>query len=332
MEASRGYMRARFLLLFITMTAIFLTDCAEARRSVQQLKRPRHPRSSVLKTTKKMTVAEHLDIDPMLDSSNVQPYSVSSPFSLPPFESLGPMPLPDNVPPYCIYPPNTPLPPSTSIPTPIGFTPSSPPPTPFYTLPPILPIQSPPQSPTNTTPGPPEFNPTPNPPEIVPSPPSIVSGPPQVGNSPPIYVPSPPGPTLSPPSYTPTPPSSVPSPFGFVPSPPVFEPPVLYPPPTGPPPPHTAPSTALWCVAKPTVPDPIIQEAMDYACWSGADCASIEPQGSCFQPNTLFAHASYAFNSYWQRTKVAGGTCEFGGTAMLVTVDPSYDGCHFIYF
>jgi hypothetical protein len=71
------------------------------------------------------------------------------------------------------------------------------------------------------------------------------------------------------------------------------------------------------------VPDPIIQEAMNYACGSGADCDSIQPSGSCFEPNTLFAHASYAFNSYWQRTRVAGGSCSFGGTAILVTVDPS---------
>jgi hypothetical protein len=62
---------------------------------------------------------------------------------------------------------------------------------------------------------------------------------------------------------------------------------------------------------------------MDYACGSGADCKSIQPNGSCFQPNTLLAHASYAFNSYWQNTKIGGGTCDFGGTAMLVTVDPS---------
>lgn len=117
----------------------------------------------------------------------------------------------------------------------------------------------------------------------------------------------------------------------FVPSP-VFEPPVVYPPPTGPPPQNSAPDRALWCVAKPSVPDPIIQEAMDYACWSGADCDSIEPTGSCYEPNTLFAHASYAFNSYWQKTRVAGGTCEFGGSAILVTVDPSYDGCHFEFY
>ncbi|KAL6198797.1 hypothetical protein ACLB2K_028586 [Fragaria x ananassa] len=71
---------------------------------------------------------------------------------------------------------------------------------------------------------------------------------------------------------------------------------------------------------------------MNYACGSGADCDAIQPNGSCFQPDSLFAHASFAFNSYWQRTKVAGGTCDFGGTAILVTVDPSYDGCRFDYY
>jgi hypothetical protein len=35
------------------------------------------------------------------------------------------------------------------------------------------------------------------------------------------------------------------------------------------------------------------------------------------------AHASFAFNSYWQRAKAAGGTCDFAGSAMLITRDPS---------
>ncbi|KAK8943225.1 Glucan endo-1,3-beta-glucosidase 4 [Platanthera zijinensis] len=89
-------------------------------------------------------------------------------------------------------------------------------------------------------------------------------------------------------------------------------------------PPECYPSPGLWCVAKPTVPDPIIQEAMNYACGSGADCRAIQPDGLCYKPDTLIAHASFAFNSYWQRSKAAGGTCDFGGTAMLVTRDPTY--------
>lgn len=66
-----------------------------------------------------------------------------------------------------------------------------------------------------------------------------------------------------------------------------------------------------------------MQEALDYACGSGADCKSIQSNGSCYEPNTLLHHSSFAFNSYWQNTKSAGATCDFGGTAMLVTTDPS---------
>ncbi|KAL0443118.1 UNVERIFIED_CONTAM: Glucan endo-1,3-beta-glucosidase 4 [Sesamum latifolium] len=230
-----------------------------------------------------------------LDSSNSDPY-VSSPFSLPPYDSLPPFPLPDNAPPYCVNPPSTPQPPST-IPSPVGGYPPSPP-----------------------APSPPETTPIPNPPIVIPTPPTT-------------NVPTPTAPFLSPPYYEPSPPSNSPAPPRSIPSPtPRFLPPIVFPPPTVPPPPRREPPTAMWCVAKPAVPDPIIQEAMNYACGSGADCGQIQPSGSCFEPNTLLAHASYAFNSYWQRTKVTGGTCDFGGTALLVTIDPSYDGCHFIYF
>ncbi|CAN4116848.1 unnamed protein product [Withania somnifera] len=89
---------------------------------------------------------------------------------------------------------------------------------------------------------------------------------------------------------------------------------------------------ALWCVAKPSVPPETLQEALDYACGEGAaDCEAISPTGSCFYPDTVVAHASYAFNSYWQKTKSIGGTCGFGGTAMLINTDPSYLHCQFIF-
>lgn len=98
-----------------------------------------------------------------------------------------------------------------------------------------------------------------------------------------------------------------------------------------PPAPPKKPENAVWCVAKPTVPADLIQQALDYACGSGAGCDAIQPNGACYQPATLLSHASYAFNSYWQKKKQGGGTCDFGGTAMLVTVDPSYDQCRFTY-
>ncbi|XAR51358.1 Glucan endo-1,3-beta-D-glucosidase [Bertholletia excelsa] len=87
----------------------------------------------------------------------------------------------------------------------------------------------------------------------------------------------------------------------------------------------------LWCVAKPTVPPNTLQEAMDYACGAGGgDCEAIKPHGSCYYPDTVLAHASYAFNSYWQKNKRSGGTCTFGGTAMLINADPSFHPCQFI--
>lgn len=241
-------------------------------------------------------------------------HEVTSPY-LPPYDSLAPIPLPQTPPaPLCVSSPTIPLsPPSTVIlPPPSGgsegggYTYPSPPP--IYSYPNLPPTQfypppTFPNSPTIVYPSPTNLPPSP---EFVPAPAT------------PIYLrPSPP---QSPPTanvpFTPLPPE-------FTPAPTVFLPPVVYPPPAVPPPPYIAPPMALWCVAKPSVPEPIIQEAMNYACGSGADCDQILPNGSCFSPDSLIAHASFAFNSYWQRTKVGGGTCEFGGTAMLVTVDPS---------
>uniref|UniRef100_A0ACD5UVI4 Uncharacterized protein n=1 Tax=Avena sativa TaxID=4498 RepID=A0ACD5UVI4_AVESA len=231
---------------------------------------------------------------------------------------------------------------------------------PFCVNPPNAPPSSTPPftatAPTSTTPSAPDQLPpiTPIPPSFEPSPPAGTTTP---GSSPgsgqPTITPTP----INPPEFAPSPPGTAPpSPIVVVPSPPDdsgpgsgsgsssgsgsggdqggggggggFMPPIIYPPPLAPP---MAPGAgqALWCVAKPTVPDPILQEAMDYACGSGAECRSIQPAGACSQPDTVLAHASYAFNSYWQMTRAAGGTCDFGGTATIVTSDPSYDKCAF---
>ncbi|PIA37658.1 hypothetical protein AQUCO_03000306v1 [Aquilegia coerulea] len=386
------YMRLFFGFLCLSIAATLFTKC-EGRVSKQLLKhihpfrQVSSPQIAINKKADQLKIVKHLGMDDTGSTlSNTQPY-VSSPFTLPPFDSLAPMPLPQNTPPYCEYPPSTPQPPSTVMPSPTTYTVPPPSPETSY-FPPIFPIENPPPSPASNLPSPPESSTLPNPPEYSPSPPSFapgtpdyipsppsppafvpgtpdyipsppspsafvpgtpeyvpsppdyyVPGPPDTAPgtpgyepSPPTYYPSPSGYTPSPIGYTPSPIGYTPSPIGYTPSPTVFQPPVIYPPPAVPPPPYKGPHFTLWCVAKPSVPDPIIEEAMSYACGSGADCSSIQPDGTCYKPVTLFAHASYAFNSYWQRTKAAGGTCDFGGTGMLVTVDPSFDGCHFIYY
>ncbi|XP_024532624.1 probable glucan endo-1,3-beta-glucosidase A6 [Selaginella moellendorffii] len=84
-----------------------------------------------------------------------------------------------------------------------------------------------------------------------------------------------------------------------------------------------------WCVAKADyVSTADVQDAIDYACGGGkADCAAIQPGQACYLPNLVRLHASYAFNSYWQKMKRSGGTCAFNGFAKLTSVDPSYGSC-----
>ncbi|KAJ8547093.1 hypothetical protein K7X08_010679 [Anisodus acutangulus] len=84
---------------------------------------------------------------------------------------------------------------------------------------------------------------------------------------------------------------------------------------------------ATWCVARSDASEQSLQSALDYACYSGADCAPILANGLCYLPNTLQAHASYAFNGFYQRMNRAPGACDFAGTATIAKTDPSYGSC-----
>lgn len=90
----------------------------------------------------------------------------------------------------------------------------------------------------------------------------------------------------------------------------------------------SATSGQSWCVAMNGIPDSSLQTALDYACGNGgSDCGQIQQGGSCFIPDSVFSHASYAFNSYYQKMGMAPGTCDFAGTAVITTTDPSYGSC-----
>ncbi|CAN0910308.1 PLASMODESMATA CALLOSE-BINDING PROTEIN 3 [Linum grandiflorum] len=216
--------------------------------------------------------------------------------------------------PICAYPPST-LPSPTNIP-------SSPPQVPSTLPSPTSYPSSPTPPPPSTLPSPTSnpFTPPPPTPSTLPSP---TSPPPpflpaQVPPAPPCLPTQVPPPTLSiPPPLQSSPPTSIPTPPAHNPTVPVMP---YTPPPMGKKP---GSGSGSWCVSKPTVSDAILQRGLDYACGMGADCKQIQPGGPCFQPNTVSAHSSFAFNSYWQKGKAAGGTCDFGGTAMIVTIDPS---------
>ncbi|CAI0379375.1 unnamed protein product [Linum tenue] len=79
-----------------------------------------------------------------------------------------------------------------------------------------------------------------------------------------------------------------------------------------------------WCVANGKAGEEKLQKGIDYACGEGgADCRPIQEGATCFDPDTLEAHASYAFNSYYQKQQRGTGTCDFGGAAYVVTQAPS---------
>lgn len=219
-----------------------------------------------------------------------------------------PVPSYYSAPPTLVNPPQaSPSTDNAPLSSPIPSEHPNPHPTPYYTspMPPYFP------SPISTNPPtlpPPTENYTP---PCMPYPPKHAP-----------YTPSPTTPITTPP-FVPYPPSNPTVPY--TPNPPSTTPYTPYPPST----PSRPSGQSLWCVAKPTVPNPVLQHAMDYACGAGADCKSIQPNGLCYSPDTMVAHASFAFNSYWQKNKNIGGTCDFGGTGMLITMDPSYERCHF---
>ncbi|KAK4420798.1 Glucan endo-1,3-beta-glucosidase 12 [Sesamum alatum] len=85
-----------------------------------------------------------------------------------------------------------------------------------------------------------------------------------------------------------------------------------------------------WCVANAGAGEEKLQQGLDYACGEGgADCRAIQPGATCYDPNTVEAHASYAFNSYYQRNARGSGTCDFAGAAYVVTQPPKFGGCDF---
>lgn len=79
-----------------------------------------------------------------------------------------------------------------------------------------------------------------------------------------------------------------------------------------------------YCIAMDGINGKVLQAALDWACGPGkANCSDVQVGESCYLPNNVKSHASYAFDSYYQKQGKAPGTCDFNGVAIITTNDPS---------
>ncbi|KAI5074488.1 hypothetical protein GOP47_0010449 [Adiantum capillus-veneris] len=89
-------------------------------------------------------------------------------------------------------------------------------------------------------------------------------------------------------------------------------------------------TTQLYCVAKVGADPDALQIALDWACGIGrSNCSEIQPGQLCYEPDTVEAHASFAFDSYYQNNNRVVGSCDFNGVATVSTTNPSNGVCIF---
>ncbi|KAF8017169.1 hypothetical protein BT93_H2378 [Corymbia citriodora subsp. variegata] len=85
-----------------------------------------------------------------------------------------------------------------------------------------------------------------------------------------------------------------------------------------------------YCTAKDGADPKMLQAALDWACGIGkVDCSPLLQGESCYEPDTVAAHATYAFDTYYHQMGKAPGSCDFKGVAAITTTDPSHGSCIF---
>ncbi|XP_057490904.1 glucan endo-1,3-beta-glucosidase 2-like [Actinidia eriantha] len=89
-------------------------------------------------------------------------------------------------------------------------------------------------------------------------------------------------------------------------------------------------TSQTYCAAKDGADEKMLQAALDWACGPGKVNCSLLLQGQpCYEPDTVAAHATYAFDTYYHLMGKGPGTCEFNGVAAITTSNPSHGSCVF---
>ncbi|KAI3910676.1 hypothetical protein MKW92_004277 [Papaver armeniacum] len=83
-----------------------------------------------------------------------------------------------------------------------------------------------------------------------------------------------------------------------------------------------------YCVARDGADQKMLQAALDWACGQGkVDCSAMLQGQPCYEPDTVAAHATYAFDTYYHENGMGPGTCDFNGVASITTTNPSHGTC-----
>ncbi|CAI9753231.1 unnamed protein product [Fraxinus pennsylvanica] len=86
-----------------------------------------------------------------------------------------------------------------------------------------------------------------------------------------------------------------------------------------------------FCIAKEGADAKMLQAALDWACGPGkVDCSAILQGQTCYDPDNISAHATYAFNTYYHQTGKTSGSCDFNGVATITTTNPSHGSCMYL--
>ncbi|KAG0581652.1 hypothetical protein KC19_4G269100 [Ceratodon purpureus] len=84
----------------------------------------------------------------------------------------------------------------------------------------------------------------------------------------------------------------------------------------------------VWCVVLRNSDVYAVQTALNWAC-ARINCGPTYVGGTCFIPNTIWDHASWAFNAYYNSMNGAQDACNFSGTAYVSSNDPSSEQCFY---
>ncbi|RZC79059.1 hypothetical protein C5167_003283 [Papaver somniferum] len=89
------------------------------------------------------------------------------------------------------------------------------------------------------------------------------------------------------------------------------------------------PTSPRWCVAKYGASEQALKDIIEWICAGRkVDCSPCREGGSCYEPDTLYRHASFLMNRYYQVNRQKGD-CDFSGNGIEIEFEPSCGKCFY---